>query len=81
MPGNSNGGRKRSFTLTILPSFFPDGTWAVPSLTLHPCASQFGNFKEKSGQVKLSETLDRNLNQHITTSYKQQSVSKPVLLL
>lgn len=54
----------------------------IPSLSpLHSNVSQVENFQEESDHEELSETLDRNLNQHIAKSYKQKLVSKPVLLL
>lgn len=55
----------------------------IPSLSppLHSNGSQVENFQEESDHEELTETLDRNLNQHIAKSYKQKLVSKPVLLL
>lgn len=58
------------------------GVW-VSSLSplLHANLSQAENFKEESDRKKLTETLNRNLNQHIAKSCKQKPVSKPALLL
>lgn len=55
----------------------------VPSLSppLHANLSQVENLQKQSDHEKLTETLERNLSQHIAKSYKQKLVSKPALLL